>query len=245
MSTTMKLLAELQKNYDKVSECNKILKDGSYIYLLKKMKKEFNDMKQKFIEMEKENKEVKNNYIIIGNKIKCENDKLSENKRKLYNEAGSDLKLIASLQNKIEKNKDSIQGFEDESMNLIEKEEKLISEKEELRVKLINIKENFNNYKKLSSKKIDKAKEEITEAKKNISKIEPNVPPDVLAEFKRLIQINSTAVSYIHRGVCSGCSMKVSAMTIDSIYKGKGIVFCDNCGRILCYDDASSMKAVK
>lgn len=56
MSTTIELLAELQNNYDKVNECNRILKDGSYIYLLKKIRKEFNDIKEKFMEKEKENK---------------------------------------------------------------------------------------------------------------------------------------------------------------------------------------------
>ena len=245
MSTTIELLAELQNNYDKVNECNRILKDGSYIYLLKKIRKEFNDIKEKFMEKEKENKKVKNSCEIIGNKIKCENDKFSENERKLYHEAGSDLKLIESLQSKMEKIKCSIKEFEDESIELIEKEEKIGSEKEELRIKLINLKENFNSYKELSSKKIIKAKEEIAETEKVISEIEVMVPQGALTEFKKLIQINSTAVAHLQGGVCSGCRMKVSAMTIDGIYKGKEIVFCDNCGRMLYYDGISSLRAAK
>lgn len=243
--STMSILNELQLSYDDAKECSKIIKDGSYIYLLKKLKLEFNSKKEKYIEKDKSLQVIREEY-----ENKCmevvKNKKLIEDMEdKLYNGSGSDLKLIESLQKKIESSKQIIRDIENSSLELLEKEEKLSCEKESIRIELVSLKKNFESYKDVSSKKISKAKEGLEKAQGSIASLRKTIPEDILIRFDDIKSRKDTAVSKLQGGVCTGCKVKVSSITIDDINKGEKIVYCDNCGRIVHYNDMAGLKAAR
>jgi uncharacterized protein len=230
------LLLDIQKNHDKINESNKILKDGTYIYLLKKMKNDFEDIKFKYKENEKQIHEIKNEYLkisIITNDKKKEHDALEF---ELYNNAGSDIKKINAIQLKIDECNKILKEYDDQSMVLLEKEDKLSAESEILRVKLAEIRTDFNEYKAVSNKKINDAKKAIEKAKHVIEIKEKEVPEQLMREFNKIKEIKGSGAAVVEKGVCKGCKMKVSALTLDEIKKGQNIVYCDNCGRILFCD---------
>ena len=230
------LLLDIEKNYDKINDGNKVLKDGTYIYLLKKMKGEFEDIKLKYKNKEKQIHEIKNGYMkisIITNDKKKETDALEF---ELYNNAGSDIDKINSIQLKIDECKRILKEYDDQSVVLLEEEDKLNSESDVLRVKLANVKNEFYEYKTVSNKKINDAKKAIGKAKKVIELKEKEVPETMLQEFTKIKQIKGSGAAVVEKGVCKGCKMKVSALTLDDIKKAQTIVHCDNCGRILFCD---------
>lgn len=241
----MELAYSLQHNLDLIKENKKVLKDGSHIYFLKKLKKEFDDRKKEYISKKEIRKGIKKSYEEISERIKNCKKEIDEKEFKLYNKVGSDLNAIDKLEKSIEKGKQELKKLEDDAVELLEQEEKINLDIENLRLELINVKDNFYDYKDKSSKKIDEADNNIKLFQKEIENVKKNIPQYILDEIDKILKYNDCAVAKLVGSVCDGCKMKVSAMTIDSIHRGVEIVHCDNCGRILYYDGESLGKKSK
>lgn len=238
-------LFELQENYDKVETNKKITLDGSYLYLLRKMKKEFEENKQKYNTKVKSIENIKREYMSISKELKEVNSKIEGYEYSLYNEAGSDLKAIKALEVNIKNCKASLKLLEDKAIVLLETEEKLKLEIETSKTELITVKNNFYSYKSATSKKIDEANNEIKILEDEIKKLENEIPNKFLSYYKDMLKQKKRPVAKLHGTVCSGCQMKVSSMTMDEVYKGKEIVLCDNCGRILLHEELGNLKEAK
>ena len=87
----------------------------------------------------------------------------------------------------------------------------------------------------------------MRKTKEDIEKIRKDIPEEYLKQFDNTLKQKKIAVCKIVGEVCSGCKMKVSAMTMDNIKKGIEMVKCDNCGRILYKDEneVSNLKKAK
>lgn len=238
-------LFELQEDHEKVEINKKITLDGSYLYLLRKMKKEFEVNKKTYNEKVKAIGDIKKEYASISKELKEINSKIDGFEKTLYNEAGSDLKAIKSLEGNIKSSKTSLKLLEDKAIDLLEREEKLKLEIEASKTELLTVKNNFYSYKEKTSKKIEDAKNEINLLNGEIKKLENEIPKRYLKCYNDILNQKKKPVAKIHGTICSGCKMKVSAMTMDEIYKGKEIVFCDNCGRILFYETTKDLKEAK
>ncbi|URZ15776.1 zinc ribbon domain-containing protein [Clostridium felsineum] len=238
MNNNVELAYLIQESYDIIKQNKKILRDGSYIYLLKKLKNEFETAKKNYVVRKKELAKIKENYAAISIDLRCEREKMENNEYKLYNKVGSDLNAIEKLEHAIEGEKQIIKKLEDEAVDLLDEEEKLKSEIENLRVELVNIKDNFYDYKGKSSEKVEKARQELIAAKLKIEEIKGKIPKDLFEEISSLMMRSSCAVAKVSGEICGGCKMKVSSMTIDNLVNNNSIVHCDNCGRILYYDES-------
>jgi len=231
------MLLELQKSYDIIKESSKELKGGTYIYLLKKLKDDFELTKGKFKEKENEINKLRDKYKLINEEINKAKYEIEKNEFSLYNNAGSDLKLIEGLQKKIKDLKHVITELDNNSLELLELEEKLSFERDTFRVKLSELKNEFESVKETGNKNTNLAKIEVEEAQANVDKLEKLLSEDILKKFKSLKEIKGSAVAKADNGVCQGCKMRISAVTLDKINRGYNIVYCDNCGRIVYYND--------
>lgn len=240
-----KLLLELQQCYQDIEESKKVLNDGSHLYLLKKMKKEFEQMKNKYNEKRKALEDLKIEYTSIGKDLRELKNIIDKNEHDLYNNSANDMKSINALQNNIETNKEKLRLLEDKAIELLEVEEKLKLDIESLKLELINVKNNFYSYKQVTNKKMHDAKKKIQESEDKIQELKKIIPENELNIFYRMFEKRKVVVAKLNNEVCEGCKMKISSVTLDSIYKGKEIVYCDNCGRILAYNDGKNLKAAK
>lgn len=59
------------------------------------------------------------------------------------------------------------------------------------------------------------------------------VEEDLLDTYQRLFSSKGDAVVPLEHEVCTGCHMKVTAATNAAVRAGRGIVHCEQCGRIL------------
>lgn len=234
------MLLELQKNYDLIKEGSKELKDGSFIYLLKKLKDDFESTKSRLKEKENELSSLKKKYREINERVNGYKKEIEKNEYQLYNNAGSDMKLIEGLQKKVADLKHMITELDSESLELLEREEKLSFERDKLRRKLTELKEEFESVKGTGSRKINHAKEDISRAQEKVDELEKLLPEQTVKRFNMIREAKGSAVAKSDHGVCQGCKMKISAVTMDKIRKDYNIVYCDNCGRILHYNDKDS-----
>lgn len=240
-----KLLLELQKCYEEIEESKKVLNDGSHLYLLKKMKKEFEKIKIKYNEKRKALKDLKLEYTSIGKDLRELKNKIDKNEHDLYNNSNNDMKSINALQSNIEINKEKLRNLEDRAIELLEVEEKLKLDVESLKMDLINTKNNFYSYKDVTNEKMHNAKNKIESSESRIEKLKKIISQNELDIFYKMLEKRKVVVAKLNNQVCDGCKMKVSSVTLDSISKGKSIVYCDNCGRILVYEDEKKLKEAK
>lgn len=242
--STIRMLYELQNCYNNVQASQMIIKDGSHLYLLKKMKKEFEEHKNIYNEKVKAIKDLKDEYAATSRELKDFKDKIDKDEYVLYNNSSNDMKSINALQKSIKNNKAKLKIVEDSAIEHLEKEEKLSIDIESLKMELINVKNNFYSYKKDISQKIEKAKKDLEFANSNIEKLQKSIPENYLKAFYEKYDHKKNVVVKLTNGICEGCKMKVSAMTLDGTKKDK-ILYCDNCGRILIHEDIKSLKPAK
>ncbi|NMM61922.1 hypothetical protein HBE96_04305 [Clostridium sp. P21] len=234
-------LIEIQENKKVILECSNTIKNSQYTNNLKNLKKEFDLAKVQFKNKEDEITKVREKYQTVNNNINNDKKELEKIKFELYNDAGSDLKLIDVLQKQFDTKKDGLESLDNEGLKLLEVEEKLCAEKENLRIKLSNLKNDFYTYKSTESEKINVAKENLRKAEENIKSMEKLIPEDILEIFNKISSSKGTGAAELKDHVCLGCRVKVSSMTIDSVKREEKIVYCDNCGRII-YCNADSKK---
>lgn len=233
----LKLLIEVQQNRDIAEQCNKIIKDSKYINKLKREKREFDIEKLKFKKKENQIEGLREKYKTIADDISDNQRELEEMKFQLYNKSGSDLKLIDVLQKKIDQKQQNIKLLDHDTLPILEEEEKLCSENKELKHNLLKLKNNFYKYKEEGNKEILRAKEELKKVENNINKIESIIPKDILEVFNELCYSKKRGAAELENGICTGCKVNVSSITIDNIKKQERIVYCDNCGRIVYCSD--------
>lgn len=231
------MLLELQKNYDIIKESSKEMRDGSFIYLLKKLKDDFESTKIKLKKKEVELAALKKKYKEMNDKINGYKKEIEKSEYQLYNNAGSDMKLIEGLQKKAADMKHLVGELDSQSLELLELEEKLSLERDKLKLKLTELKEEFESVKDTGSKKISRAKEEMSRAQEKVDEIEKLLPEQTVRKFNMIRQAKGSAVAKHDHGVCQGCKMKISAVAMDKINKDYSVVFCDNCGRIIHCSD--------
>lgn len=230
--STVQILSDLQDKYKKVEEYNKIIKDSTGIYILKKLKKEFEDTKIRYVEKNNEIGLIKKSFISIGRELKELQAEVDARSEQLYSKS-NDAKTLEALMKNVEERKIRIKELEDYNIEMLEKEEKLKEEVEALRAQLLNLKTNFERNKQSNSEKISDANAQINELQDEILKIQKLLPQDMIYKFNNLMEAKGTAVVKLKNGVCSGCKMKVSSITLDSISSSSENIYCDNCGRIL------------
>jgi predicted nucleic acid-binding Zn-ribbon protein len=76
----------------------------------------------------------------------------------------------------------------------------------------------------------------LIEREKNLT---PDLDPDVLFKFERIIRNKGgRGIVAIKGGVCMGCHMILPAQFANDVRQGKEIVFCPYCSRILFYEES-------
>ena len=232
----MKVLIKLQDQYDIINENEKVIKGGQNTDLLKRLKEDFDVVKEKYMGNDKQLVEVKKRLETIGNEINTEKESLQEKEIQLSGLAQEEHKLIQEIYEAMEGSKIKVQIFEDESLELMEEEEKQTTEKENNRIELSSLKNGFYKQKEEINNNISKAQSNIIDVRKVVTKLANKLPPPIVSRFDDLIKRRGSAVVRLEEGTCTGCRMKVSAITIDNIYKKNDLIFCDNCERILFFN---------
>ncbi len=83
--------------------------------------------------------------------------------------------------------------------------------------------------------------DDLLSARSEIEQLEAQIPPRDLAEFHRLVdKKHGLAVVLAVGGACDACHVKIRPAAMQILKRGREIVYCDSCKRILYYEPQSS-----
>ena len=119
-------------------------------------------------------------------------------------------------------------------MELEDKTEQIADLKDELAKQknlLTEFKQEYNNREK-------KLKQKLAEIKKEKKEIENELEPKILEQYQNLYDNkHKKAVAKVEDGYCMGCRMSLAFDLIDKVKSGERILTCENCKRILYFDN--------
>ncbi|MBR5867230.1 MAG: nucleic acid-binding protein, partial [Spirochaetaceae bacterium] len=85
---------------------------------------------------------------------------------------------------------------------------------------------------------IDSLKAKLEELKKQEEEIIPDLDPEIVFKFERIIRSKQNrGIVAVKGNVCDGCHMILPAQFANIVRNGDDIVFCPYCSRILFYQE--------
>ena len=143
-----------------------------------------------------------------------------------------------ALSHEIERGEKDIQSIEDRELDLMESAEKQKAIIGDAEKQFAAVKGQFDRQTADIDQKIKAIADQLGEVEKDRAKLAEGVDEDLRDTYDRLIRSkNGEAVVGLQHDVCSGCHMKVTPTTSSKCRSRKEIVHCENCGRILYWED--------
>lgn len=94
--------------------------------------------------------------------------------------------------------------------------------------------EDLATIKQRHARMLEERAETVTEREKSLVL----VPEETLPLYARLMKTkDGVAISPMRDGKCGGCHMKLIASTVMTVQSAREIARCENCGRILYWED--------
>lgn len=192
-------------------------------------RKQLDSVSQKSKEIEVERKKLENEVQSIRDRIiKYQAQKFQTRKNDEFQ----------ALSHEIERGEKDISALEDRELDLMEaadKQKAIIAEadkiygatKTQVERQVIDI-----------DAKVVAIGNQLSEVEAERAKLAEAVDEDLRDTYDRLLQTkNGEAVVGLQRDICSGCHMKVTPTTSSNCRARRSIVNCENCGRILYWED--------
>jgi predicted nucleic acid-binding Zn-ribbon protein len=144
-----------------------------------------------------------------------------------------------AILNEIEYLKKCNHEIEDAMISIMEEEEKLKTSINQIRTETQDFVK--SNQAKIAAleKESESMKEKKTEARINFDNNFAKLPEDVKELYKRIAKSRGKAVCLISDNTCRGCYANLTHQFLNELKKRNRILVCDNCGRILIYDDSA------
>jgi predicted nucleic acid-binding Zn-ribbon protein len=184
--------------------------------------------------------EIENDLLKLKMQVKEIEDHTKANRQrilKLERESGntSDQALIAAYSHEIRSLRRDIAEVDDEGLKLIERIDALDAEKTALAEEIRADEELFAEFNANVEAELAAAnsKHDELEAKRN-ERLGAGLPPDVQNTYEKLLEAREgMALAALEGRVCQGCFMEVPANLAVRLQRGRDLVQCSNCQRIL------------
>ncbi|MHC4139927.1 MAG: zinc ribbon domain-containing protein [Planctomycetota bacterium] len=147
-------------------------------------------------------------------------------------------KEYSTLTSEIGSKKADMSILEDEILNTMSRFEIANQEYEKATEDLRNEEENLKDLTKSIDAEIKEVDHEIEKIKNEQKKYVDLLDEYSLKHYNRLSNIRGgKAIVPVIGNVCGGCSMNITAQTLNALMGSKDLVFCQSCSRILYLDE--------
>lgn len=141
---------------------------------------------------------------------------------------------FAALEKEVSHVESEKREVEDLLLELMEKEEELTQFLPSFKVKAEAEKNELDHEKKVLISNLKKLTSNGDKSQDEREKLVPRLNPVLLEQYGKLRQLkDGLAVVPIKDSICEGCNVKVPPSLIGRVKRGKEIVYCENCNRIL------------
>lgn len=230
MNEKLSVLIELQEidsKINKVNEC--IIKINSETDCLKEA------LKNKKEQVENLKKESTKSIILKKEKeaeISSISDQIRKHNMELNTVKTND--AYRALMSEIENCRKAKIKIEDDLLSMMENEDKASADIKNIQNEYLRIEKEFSDKKILHENDLKKHEEDIAKLKSEKDIKLKGLPKDLASSYENLVKNKKDfAVVPIANDTCGGCHRNLPVHVIDEVRKGKDIVVCNNCLRIL------------
>ncbi|KUO74138.1 MAG: hypothetical protein APF77_11515 [Clostridia bacterium BRH_c25] len=229
------LLYKLQDLHKEMDVIGKRLKELHETKDLKKLKDEYQRLREEYTKCEEKLKknayqqEIRSNEIknLDYNKKACEEIKFSRET--------DTVKKLESIEKQLEKVEEKKQEVENDIMALINEADNINKELAETKKRMAFIKKKYLSSKEGTEKAIEKLEAQKSELDPQIDDLIKQVDKESFEMYNRLLKAHSDPVSRVENRKCSGCKMEVPGMDYEALKSGSSDMRCQSCGRLLYF----------
>jgi len=188
-------------------------------------KKHTEDLKKELnaVQVDKKNKEIE---------LESKNSATKKHQTELY--AVKDNKAYTTLQNEINTLKKTASGIEDEILQMLDTIDDLNHKLKEGRQHLQKQEEMMKDEIKKLGDREKILSEALSVKKEEREKAIAGIPPTVLKQYEQVRKKKQgLAIVEIKHNTCGGCHMNLTLQLVNEVRKGRELVCCENCLRIL------------
>jgi hypothetical protein len=184
---------------------------------------------------QKRRRELEGETQDLREKIKKYKHQLNEVKTNL--EYRSLLKEIEETQQRIDRLEEDIIAKLLEADEIEEEIKQVSAEVNQVKEKAEKEKQELRQQKQIAEEK----RNQLLEEKNQLT---PQIPPEQLALYHKIAaKRQGIALSPVHDEFCSLCHMRIRPQVINELKAGQTIILCENCGRILYWEEATEEEA--
>lgn len=185
--------------------------------------------------------------------VKLKSKELEVERKKLENEAQSKRDQIAKYQvQKFQTRKNeefqamttAIEHLQRDIRAIEDRELELMEQAEELKPRIVEAEKADKQTKAAVDQQIADLAAKVETIEKQVKSLETErselvtgIDEDLLDTYQRLLANKGEAVVAVEHEVCTGCHVRVTASTNAAARAGRAVVHCDQCGRIIYYND--------
>lgn len=143
-----------------------------------------------------------------------------------------------AIGNEIERYAREVQQIEDQELELMDQTDKLKIEIAAEDAKVSAARDSVAKQMRDLEQKARALESRLGELSNERAEIASRADEDVLNRFERLFKSKGdAAIVALRHEVCTGCHMKITPQTAHRVKSGREIVSCEQCGRILFWED--------
>lgn len=230
-------LQELQKLEDEIEQNHKD-KERLYLDIEQQREKiqELTEERQKAKEERQRCRKEADTREVKARAAEQENEKLEVQRNTTKN-----TEQFKAMGRSITSNKADIEKWENEELEFLERADQMKQREDKLDRELEEARRELDEIKDRVARQADNYQQTIEELEEQRRAMRDEIAPKVLNEYERLARSRgSSALVKVKQRVCQGCHTTLPKQTENLLLRGKEIVYCHNCGRMLTLNKVDS-----
>lgn len=142
--------------------------------------------------------------------------------------------------------KEKREAIENEQLEIMEKEDRFIANKGERRKELDEKKAVFIGRKKEFEDEMQRLKELLDEIQNKRNEASKNIEESVFLKYERIRKgKQGIGIVPLEDDSCGGCHIMLTPQEISDVIRGREIVYCNTCSRIVYFDEEKAQQQQK
>ncbi|GAB6100281.1 zinc ribbon domain-containing protein [Halanaerocella petrolearia] len=230
----LNLLCQLQNFDNQIEKVQEDMKDESLLSKIDRLEKGIANLKKQYqaekVNLKKLHEQVKDKEFEEARLERQEEDY----QQQLYSGENSNPKELEQLKDKLDVVIVQKQELEEELLDLMVQEETMQEKVGALEKEIEEYKEKLSDLQEQWKEQENKLKVKLQSIKEKRQQVVEELDEELVSKYNQLVDNKyGNAVVKIEDGYCMGCRMSLPINLVTEVKEKKGIVTCNNCGRIL------------
>jgi len=206
---------------------------------IKNLKKKVEEKEEYLEDKKRESEKVVQRRRNFERVLEETQDRIRRHKSQLLNVKTN--REYSALITEITVDENKVSQYEERVFDALRQSEELVEEIKELEKTLLEEKRKFEEKKTLLEKQLDKIKKSLLAKENERKSVKATINSVTLDKYERIREKRGgIAVVPIKGSVCSGCHTFLPPQFVSEIRKGQRILTCEQCGRILIWEEGES-----